>query len=174
MNESTNPASTGYDAWVEGVSDAIKREPVWKFYAYRKALYLYDLAWSDCDELGSDYRGRRVAAQLIESVGSISANVEEGHGRGPRGRERDQFLRYAMGSSRESPLTRGHNQSTLRTAGRNHLIACDRVASESEVGRPLFVHSLIRPFANLSRCERVWNSIRSSPTSIPSTTTPAS
>ncbi|MBT4141345.1 MAG: four helix bundle protein [Candidatus Latescibacteria bacterium] len=76
-----------------------KREPVWK---YRKALFLFDFSWNDCGVLQKDFRGRAIAQQLIRSVGSISANIEEGHGRGFFGKERLQFLRYAMGSARET------------------------------------------------------------------------
>jgi four helix bundle protein len=36
------------------------------------------------------------------AVGSISANVEEGYGRGFEGKERLYFLRIALGSARES------------------------------------------------------------------------
>jgi four helix bundle protein len=42
-----------------------------------------------------------VAEQLIRSVGSISANIEEGHGRG-YGKQRNWFLAVAIGSARES------------------------------------------------------------------------
>jgi four helix bundle protein len=45
--------------------------------------------------------GSFVAQQLIRSVGSISANIEEGYGRG-QGREYSFFLRVSMGSARES------------------------------------------------------------------------
>jgi len=44
---------------------------------------------------------RAVAEQLIRSVGSIGANVEEGHGRG-YGKQRNWFLTVAIGSARES------------------------------------------------------------------------
>ena len=42
-----------------------------------------------------------MAQQLIRSAGSISANIEEGSGRG-FGRDRLRFLRIALGSARES------------------------------------------------------------------------
>ncbi|MGD9101274.1 MAG: four helix bundle protein [Anaerolineae bacterium] len=46
--------------------------------------------------------GKAVAQQLIRSAGSISANIEEGYGRGLKGKERLYFLRVALGSARES------------------------------------------------------------------------
>ena len=48
-----------------------------------------------------DPRGRVIAKQLVGSVGSISANIEEGHGRG-FGKENAYFQRVALGSARES------------------------------------------------------------------------
>jgi four helix bundle protein len=42
-----------------------------------------------------------IAKQLIRSVGSICANIEEGHGRG-FGKENAYFQRIALGSARES------------------------------------------------------------------------
>ncbi len=54
---------------------------MWQFLGYRKALFWYDLVWQDCEKLKRDLRGRAVAQQLIRSAGSISANVEGGHGR---------------------------------------------------------------------------------------------
>jgi len=76
-------------------------DPVWQFYAYRKALFLYDLAWEDCEKLMRDLRGQAVAQQLIRSAGSICANIEEGYGRG-YGKDRNYFLRISVGSARET------------------------------------------------------------------------
>jgi len=90
-----------YEEWEQGVPEAIRADPVWQFYAYRKALFLYDLAWEDCEQLMRDLRGRAVAGQLIDSVGSISANIEEGYGRG-YGKDRNYFLRVSIGSARET------------------------------------------------------------------------
>ncbi|MBN1318048.1 MAG: four helix bundle protein [Anaerolineales bacterium] len=41
--------------------------------------------------------GKPISNQLIRSVGSISANIEERYGRGFYGRERTQLLRIALG-----------------------------------------------------------------------------
>ena len=91
-----------YIKWEQNIPQTIKNEKTWSFWGYRKALYLYDLAWNDCDILSKDYRGRILSHQLIRSVSSISANIEEGQGRGYYGKERQQYLRYAIGSARET------------------------------------------------------------------------
>ena len=90
-----------YEEWEGGVHERVKREPVWNFLGYRKALFFYDLVWQDCEKMMRDVRGRAVAKQLIRSAGSISANVEEGHGRG-YGKQRDWFFSVSLGSARES------------------------------------------------------------------------
>ena len=90
-----------YKEWEEGVHNRIKDGPVWKFFGYRKALFLYDLVWKDCDKLGTDRKGRAIIDQIIRSAGSIGANVEEGQGRG-FGKEYAYFLRIALGSARET------------------------------------------------------------------------
>ena len=91
-----------YEEWEEKVPEAIKRDPTWGFYGYRKALFLYDLVWIDCQKLLRDPRGRPIVDQVIDSAGSISANIEEGYGRGFQGKEYQQFLRYAVASARET------------------------------------------------------------------------
>jgi four helix bundle protein len=68
---------------------------------YKKALDLWNMCWNDTEILKNDFRGKEVARQLIRSCGSISANIEEGYGRG-FGREYPHFLRIARGSARES------------------------------------------------------------------------
>ncbi len=90
-----------YEEWMEGVAAEIKEGPVWKFYGYRKALFLYDLVWADCDHWQKDRRGWAIVQQIIRSAGSISANVEEGFGRG-FGRDNARFLKIAVGSAREA------------------------------------------------------------------------
>lgn len=90
-----------YEDWEAQVPDAIKDDPLWQMEAYRLALFLHDLAWKDCESLIKDIRGREIAKQLIRSVGSISANIEEGYGRG-FGRDYARFLSFSVGSARET------------------------------------------------------------------------
>ena len=68
---------------------------------YKMVLELWDLCWKDTEILKIDFRGKEIARQLIRSCGSITANIEEGYGRG-FGKEYPHFLRIARGSARES------------------------------------------------------------------------
>jgi four helix bundle protein len=90
-----------YEEWEKSIPDAIRQETLWEFVGYRKALFFYDVCWVDCEKIMKHPLGRPVAQQLIRSAGSISANIEEGQGRG-FGKDRDYFLRIALGSARES------------------------------------------------------------------------
>jgi len=94
-------ATLNYDEWLAQVPESIKRDPLWSFQVYPKALMLSDLVWEDTDRMMKDPRGRVIARQLVDSVGSICANIEEGHGRG-FGKENAYFQRVALGSARES------------------------------------------------------------------------
>jgi four helix bundle protein len=90
-----------YEEWIEQVPKAITADPLWSTEAYRKALFLHDLAWEDCEHLMHDSRGRALVGQLISAAGSVSANMEEGYGRG-FSKDRDYCLRVSVGSSRET------------------------------------------------------------------------
>jgi four helix bundle protein len=68
---------------------------------YQKSLTLWDEFWNDSEAMLKDIRGREIVRQMTKCVGSISANIEEGYGRG-FGKEYPQFLRIARGSARES------------------------------------------------------------------------
>jgi four helix bundle protein len=91
----------GYEEWLAQVPESIRRDPLWNFDVYPKALLLADLVWEDTTRMIKDPRGRAIAKQLVRSAGSTSANLEEGHGRG-FGKENAYFQRIALGSARES------------------------------------------------------------------------
>lgn len=90
-----------FEEWEKAASDRIRRGPLWPTLFYRKSLFLYDLCWHDCDLLLRDLRGRAISDQIIRSCGSINTNIEEGYGRG-FGRDYARFLKYAVGSARET------------------------------------------------------------------------
>ena len=87
--------------WVDAVPDAIKQDSVWKMAAYRLALFLGDLAWTDVTKLCQDRRTLGLSDQLYRSAGSISANLTEGYSRGT-GKDRARFYEYSLGSARET------------------------------------------------------------------------
>ncbi len=90
-----------YEDWLKTVPDSLKQDGLWQFNVYPKTVFLYDLIWEDCERLLNDVRGTAIAKQIIRSGGSISANIEEGFGRG-FGAEYAYFLRVALGSARET------------------------------------------------------------------------
>ena len=90
-----------FEEWKEQVPESITRDSLWEFETYRLALFLADLAWQDSKRLLEDERGRSIAWQLIDSAGSVAANIEEGYGRG-FGKDYARFLRIALGSARET------------------------------------------------------------------------
>lgn len=90
-----------YTSWQSLVPEAIKNDSLWKMTAYRLALFLSDIAWTDVTTLNADNRTRGLADQLFRAVGSISANLAEGYSR-RTGRDRARFYEYALGSARET------------------------------------------------------------------------
>jgi four helix bundle protein len=93
-----------YEEWLVGVPENLKNDPVWKFTAYQKALLLFDLAWEDCEKLKVSPQGKALIGQLIRGVDSISANIDEGYGRGVERDEYTYYLRIALGSTRETRI----------------------------------------------------------------------
>ena len=91
---------TDFETWLRNVPEQIRRDSLWNFETYRKALYLADLAWFDAGALMRDPKGRGIAWQLVDSAGSVPADIEEGFGRG-YGKDYARFLRIALGSAKE-------------------------------------------------------------------------
>lgn len=71
------------------------------FGIYKIARQLFDDFWDDSEILGQDYRGRELVKQLVRSLDSICANIEEGYGRG-FGKELPYHLKISRGEARES------------------------------------------------------------------------
>ncbi len=90
-----------FAVWEAQVPARIKKEGIWRFVGYRKALYLYDLVWDDTESWQRDPRGWPLVRQIISSAGSISANLEEGYGRGTE-KQRLYFYQVSLASARET------------------------------------------------------------------------
>ena len=93
---------------------------------YQKSLELWDNFWNDSETLLKDVRGRELAKQMTRSTGSISANIEEGYGRG-YGKEYPHFLRISRGSARE---TRGWYRRAKSLLPKDIITARDKELSE--------------------------------------------
>ena len=91
-----------YRDWLARCPDSLKQDPVWNFVAYPKSLRLFDLVWQDCERLKQMAQGRALVNQLVRSADSISANIDEGFGRGLDRQEYTYYLRIALGSARET------------------------------------------------------------------------
>jgi four helix bundle protein len=101
-----------FRAWEACVPPSLRDNQMWKFHAYRVALYLVNLAEHDVQELRSQAIPPRHAEQLLRAVGSISVNVAEGFVR-TAAPERSRFFGIALGSVRESSARYRAVQSAL-------------------------------------------------------------
>jgi four helix bundle protein len=90
-----------FEEWKAGVSGEIRNDSLWKVEAYRLALFVADLGWSDTANLLQEKRTLSLADQLTRALGSIAANIAGGYSRGT-GKDRARFYEHALGSARES------------------------------------------------------------------------
>ncbi len=91
-----------FEEWQKTALERLRKDPLWESLYYRLAMYLYDLAWDDCEILRKDYRGREIVGQLIRSTGSICANIEEAYGRGVGTPDYLRILKIDIGEIRET------------------------------------------------------------------------
>ena len=87
--------------------DSLMRYPF-----YVKALEFYDEVMEDTDRRITDERWRTVVKQLSRSAGSISANIEEGYGRGTS-QEFAHHLKISRGEAWESGGWYGRSKNFL-------------------------------------------------------------
>ena len=90
-----------YSEWEKDIPSVIREDSLWTVEAYRLSLFLADVSWHDATKLSKDSRTRSLSDQLYRSVGSMSANIEEGYSK-QSSKDRARFYEYALGSARES------------------------------------------------------------------------
>ena len=110
-----------YEEWDADVPAGIREDPLWSVEAYRLALFLSDLVWTDLTRLMRDRRTIGVADQVFRAAGSISANIAEGWSRGTA-KDRARFYEYALGSSRETRDWYSKGRRVLNKEVVNHRI----------------------------------------------------
>ena len=81
--------------------EAKEMDPLLTYPLYLKGLELFDNVVKETDLLMHDVRGREMARQIVRSAGSISANFEEGYGRGST-KDFGYHLRISRGKARET------------------------------------------------------------------------
>lgn len=72
-----------------------------KLLIWQKADKIFDMVCEDVRKWPNDPISNSIKYQLLDSSGSISANIAEGYGRGTPG-EFEQFLRYSRASMVET------------------------------------------------------------------------
>lgn len=90
-----------YSEWEASRPAVLREDALWSVKAYRLSLFLVDIAWKDVVKLSTAVGMRSLSDQLYRSVGSISANIEEGSSK-HSAKDRSRFYEYALGSARES------------------------------------------------------------------------
>ena len=81
---------------------------------WQKADLLYRMVCADIKNWPNTRITNSISFQLLDSAGSIGANIAEGYGRGSP-REFEQFFRYSRGSMAETEdwLFKAHQQGLL-------------------------------------------------------------
>lgn len=87
--------------WARGVPLVLRNDGVWRLAAYRIARFTSSRAWEHTTILVREPRMWVVARQLYGALGSVCANLAEGHSRRSPS-DRARLYEYALGSARES------------------------------------------------------------------------
>ncbi len=87
--------------WEASVPRGMRDDVIWRFHAYRVALFMLHLSREDARHCPALSRGNGVADQLIRAVASVSANIADGYRRSTP-RDRTRFYDIALGSLREA------------------------------------------------------------------------
>jgi four helix bundle protein len=95
--------------WELAACPSFRGDPLWTVRAFRLAMYAIACHGEDCTA-HPRLAGAAVTDQLTRALGSIAANIAEGHSRSSLA-DRLRLLGYALGSAREASVW----YETLRT-----------------------------------------------------------
>jgi len=79
MYECGKEGEMNFEEWKQGVPERINADPQWKFYAYPRALFLYELVWRDYEKLMQDRRGTRTSSDLVDKTIALLATEMARH-----------------------------------------------------------------------------------------------
>ena len=66
-----------FEEWMATVPERVKAEACWRFDAYPRALYLYELAWDGCEALVRDERGEQWHGNLSVASGLSARTLKK-------------------------------------------------------------------------------------------------
>ena len=90
-----------YIEWLRTVPAEITEDTLWRMTAYRYAMFVLTKSQDDVALIIRCRETRTFADQLLDAVGGISANLEDGYSR-YGSRERAHFFEYALSCAREA------------------------------------------------------------------------
>lgn len=132
--------------WEKNVPNVLRDDVLWTVTAYRRSLFLSDIAWYDVVKLSKAAGMKSLSGQLYRSVGSICANLEEGYSKASS-KDRARFYEYSLGSAREA---RGWFYRARHVLGED--VAAHRMDLLTEIIKLLL--TMVPDQRNLKVCEQ--------------------
>ncbi|MEI7468331.1 MAG: hypothetical protein WCL57_08940, partial [Chloroflexota bacterium] len=91
-----------YEEWETTVPEQLQRDEMWEMKAYRYALYLFDIAWQDTDEMTHTPKAQSVSDQLLRAISGISESLVHGFSQTSNFSQRNKAYASALGYGRET------------------------------------------------------------------------
>lgn len=91
-----------YEEWEATVPEQLQRDEMWEMKAYRYALYLFDIAWQDTDEITHTPKAQSVSDQLLRAISGISESLVHGFSQTSNFSQRNKAYASALGYGRET------------------------------------------------------------------------
>lgn len=91
-----------YEEWEALVPEQLQRDEMWEMKAYRYALYLFDIAWQDTDEMTHTPKAQSVSDQLLRAISGISESLVHGFSQTSNFSQRNKAYASALGYGRET------------------------------------------------------------------------
>ena len=90
-----------YETWIATVPRAVRGDGLWRLAAYRLARFASARGWAATSHLAADPRMWKITRQLYGALGSVCANLADGHARSSHA-DRARLYEYALTSVREA------------------------------------------------------------------------
>ncbi|MCW1968349.1 MAG: hypothetical protein KIH69_009565 [Anaerolineae bacterium] len=91
-----------YEEWELTVPEQLQRDEIWEMKPYRYALYLFELAWQDTDEITHTPKAQSISDQLLRAISGISESLAHGFSHSNNFSQRSKAYSNALGYGRET------------------------------------------------------------------------